>query len=74
MPRIITIEADFDRQIDLQLVQEAGASWNGQTVELTLNLVLQGKLEIIRAPIAVEQAQLLLERLQAALKKADSGK
>ena len=73
MPRIITIEADFDRPIDLQLVQEASASWNGQTVELTLNLVLQGRLEIFRAPITVEQAQLFQERLQAALNRASSG-
>ena len=69
--RIITIEAgDFDLPIDLQVVQEASASWNGQTIELTLNVVLGGRSEILRAPITPGQARLLLMCLQAALNKA----
>ena len=47
--------------------------WVHRAIELTLNLILQGQLEIIRAPIAVEQAHLLSERLQAALDRASSG-
>jgi hypothetical protein len=74
MTRTIAIQAgDFDLPIDLQLVQEAGATWNGQTIELTLNLVLEGRLEIIRAPITTQQAQSFLERLQRALNQANSG-
>jgi hypothetical protein len=72
MLRTITIEAEFDRPVDLQAVQEAGASWNGQTIELTLNLVLDGHLTTLRTPITVEQAQLFLERLQRALNAARS--
>jgi hypothetical protein len=69
--RTIVIEAgDFDLPIDLQVVQEAGASWNGETIELTLNLMMTGRYEILRAPIPVDQARLLLGRLQAALEKA----
>jgi hypothetical protein len=71
MTRTITIEAgDFDRPVDLQAVQEAGASWNGQAIELSFNLVVEGRLETLRAPIAPEQARLFLKRLQAALNKA----
>jgi hypothetical protein len=71
MKRTITIEAgDFDCPVDLQVVQEADASWNGQTIELKLNVVIEGRLEILRAPIAPTQAQLFLNRLQAALNKA----
>jgi hypothetical protein len=40
--------------------------------EPVASLVLQGQLEILRAPITVEQARLLSERLQAALNKASS--
>jgi hypothetical protein len=69
--RIITIEAgDFDLPIDLQVVQEASASWNGQMIELTLNVVLGGRSEILRAPITPGQARLFLMYLQAALNKA----
>jgi hypothetical protein len=71
MKRVITIEAgDFDLPIDLQVVQESSASWNGQTIDLTLNVVLDTRYEILRFPMTTEQAQLLLERLQAALTKA----
>jgi len=71
--RTITIEAgDFDLPIDLQAVQEASASWNGQTIELTLNLVLGGRYEILRAPITRGQAELFLMRLQAALNEAQN--
>jgi len=71
MKRTITIEAeDFDLPIDLQVVQEASASWNGQTIELTLNLMLGGRYEILRAPITRKEARLFLRRLQAALNKA----
>jgi hypothetical protein len=74
MTRTITIEAgDFDLPIDLQVVHEAGATWNGQTIDLTLNLVLGGRYEIIRAPITTEQARLFLDRLQRALNQANSG-
>ena len=73
MTRTITIEAgEVDLPIDLQAVQEAGATWNGQTIDLTLDLVLDGRYEIIRAPITKQQAQLLLERLQRALNQANS--
>jgi hypothetical protein len=69
--RIITIEAgDFDLPIDLQVVQEASASWNGQTIELRLNVVLGGRYEILRAPFTLGQARLLLMCLQAAFNKA----
>jgi hypothetical protein len=69
--RTISIQAgDFDLPIDLQVVQEASASWNGQTIELTLNVMLGGRYEILRAPITTTQAKLFLMRLQAALNKA----
>jgi hypothetical protein len=69
--RTITIEAgDLDLPIDLQVVQEASAAWNGQTIEITLNLMLGGRYEILRAPIMPKEARLFLMRLQAALKKA----
>src|SRR6266516_3859627 len=69
MTRTITIEAPDspDLPVDLQVVQEAGAGWNGETIELTWNVVLAGRYEILRAPITTGEAQLLLDRLQAAL-------
>jgi hypothetical protein len=70
MKRIITFEANFDRPIDLQAVQEAGANWNGQTIELTFNISVAGRLETFLAPIALTQAQLFLARLQEALNHA----
>lgn len=69
MGRKITIEAgDFDLPIDLQATQVVDAHWNGQTIDLSLNLVFGGQSEVLRTPLA--QAGLLVERLQSALNKA----
>jgi hypothetical protein len=69
--RTITIQAgDFDRPVELQVIQQVGASWNGQTVVLKLSLVFGGQFEILHIPITRSKAQELLERLQDALKKA----
>ena len=71
MGRKITIEAGgFELPIDLQATQEVDAHWNGQTIDLSLNLVFDGQLEILRTPISLAQARLLVERLQSALNKA----
>jgi hypothetical protein len=76
MTRTITIEApdNPDLPVDLQVVQEAGAGWNGETIELTWNVVLAGRYEILRAPITTGEAQLLLDRLQAALQAQRSSR
>jgi hypothetical protein len=64
---VIETEADFDQPVDLNVIQETDAKWNGETIELSFNLVLAGRLEILRAPITTGQANLLLKRLQSAL-------
>jgi hypothetical protein len=74
MTRSVIIEADdYDLPVLLQVVQEADASWNGENVELTLNLVIAERLEILRAPITPIEAAKFLNRLQAALDKAADG-
>jgi hypothetical protein len=71
MGRKITIEAgDFDLPIDLQATQVVDAHWNGQTIDLSLNLVFGGQSEFLRTPISLAQAGLLVERLQSTLNKA----
>src|SRR5262245_32012648 len=76
MTRRITIEApdNPDLPVDLQVVQEAGAGWNGETIELTWNVVLAGRYETLRAPITTGEAQLPLDRLQAALQAQTSSR
>src|SRR5215475_798101 len=76
MTRTITIEAPDNPHlpVDLEVVQEAGAGWNGETIELTWNVVLAGRYEILRAPITTGEAQLLLDRLQAALQAQTSSR
>jgi hypothetical protein len=54
----------------LQAVQETEVKWNGETVELTLNLVLAGRYEVLRMPMTVGKAQELLVQLQRALDRA----
>ena len=58
MRKIVIDAEDFDRPVELQLIQEADARWNGQAIDLTFNLVFGGTLETVRAPIAVTQATL----------------
>jgi hypothetical protein len=70
MRKIVIDAEDFDRPVDLQAIQEATARWNGQTIDLTWNLVIGGNLEILRAPITAAQAALFAARLRAALSKA----
>ena len=66
--RTITIEAGpFDHPVDLQMVQEAGAQWNGENVQLTLNIVIAGRLEILRTIISYNQAVLFASRLKVAI-------
>lgn len=70
MRKIVIDAEDFDRPIEFQVIQETDARWNGQTIDLTFNLVFGGHLESVCAPIAVEQATLFAARLKAALAKA----
>jgi hypothetical protein len=70
MRKIVIDAEDFDRPVDLQAIQEATARWNGQTIDLTWNLVIGGSLEILRAPITTSQATRFAARLKAALSKA----
>ncbi len=68
--RKITFEADFDRPIDLQTIQEADAKWNGQAIEVTFNISIEGNLELMRTSITVNQARLFAQRLQTAIQEA----
>ena len=70
MRQIIIEAGEPDHPVELQIIQEAGAHWNGQTIELTLNVVLSGKYETLGAPISLVQANLLLQRLKTALVEA----
>jgi hypothetical protein len=69
MRQITIIAGDVEHPVDLQVVQEADARWNGQTIDLMLNVVLDGQLEVLRTHISVDQATLFLERLKGALAK-----
>ena len=61
--RLITLDVpDFDRPIQLQATQEAGANWNGQTIDLSFNLVFGGRLDTLLTPIALTQARLFAKR------------
>jgi hypothetical protein len=68
---VIETEADFDRPVDLNAIQEAGAKWDGENIEPSFTLALSGHFEILRAPITPQQAKLLLGRLQSALENSD---
>jgi hypothetical protein len=71
---IIETDADFDRPVDVNIIQETDARWNGEQIDLSFTLVLAGHLEILRAPITSGQANLLLKRLQSVLKNSGPDK
>jgi len=71
MARTITIPAvTFDFPVNLQATQEADAKWNGQMIDLSFNVLIDGRVEMLRTPISAEQAKSFLKRLQAALDRA----
>jgi hypothetical protein len=70
--RTILIQAgDFDRPVELPVIQQVDASWNGQTVVLKLSLVFGGQFEILHIPITRSKAKELLERLQIVLNDSE---
>jgi hypothetical protein len=71
--RVITIEAGLpDLPVDLQTTQEANARWNGENVELTLSIAIEGHLELLRTTISHNQAKQFAERLKDAIGKGAS--
>jgi hypothetical protein len=54
----------------VQAVQQTEANWNGETVELALNLMLSDRYEVLRAPMTTARAEKLLDQLQKALDEA----
>jgi hypothetical protein len=68
MKRTITIDADdYDLPVQLQAVQKTEANWNGQTIDLSLGLMLAGRYEILRTTMTLATARELLKKLKVAL-------
>jgi hypothetical protein len=71
MVKPIVLQRRFDLPIDLQTTQHANARWDGENIDLTLAISIEGQLELFRTAITCKQARLFKESLQAALDKCD---
>ncbi|MBN8982133.1 MAG: hypothetical protein J0I29_12795 [Rhizobiales bacterium] len=67
MKRTIKLSGEFDRPIELQVIQEADAVRNGDSIDLTFATLVDLNPEVFRAAIMPSQARKLLERLTLAL-------
>lgn len=64
MRTIVMPAGDVEHPVELQTTQEADAKCNGQTIDLLLNVVLDGRLETLRTTISIDQAGLFQSRLK----------
>ena len=69
--RTITFNVEFDRPIDLQTVQSADASWNGEAVDVAFSISVVGNLEIFRSTMSLSEAKAFLTRLENAIRRSE---